>query len=515
MQLENIIDKIITQRKDITKKEIVDRIESKKKEAQGLLSDEGAARIIAQELFVKVNGKSFNQIKVKDLVTNLNDITLSARIISIWPIKEFNKSNGNIGKILRILLADSTGIIRCVLWNGKAEQLASEEDILGKIIRLSHAYTREDLTGAPEINCGDKCEITILPSEFGDNEFPELSTFFKNLNDLKINDTEVNIIATVNSKPEIINFKQDEEEGNVLRSSITNGTITMNLVSWNDKVDLLRGINPGDTLQIMRAQIREDPIKKPEIHIGKGSTVNILKNKTSKTNTKYNFSRIIELKSGTNPVILVRVINSGKIREFTRRDGSTSKYGSLLVGDNTGLIRLFLWDEKTDIMNKINQDDILLVENSQIKEKTGEIFISVSKPGVIKLNPEIPNIKPPSYPERISINDLNNLSRPIIIEGIVEESFLNDIHLSNGETVKVANVILNDDNSRANLSFWRTLANEAISLKSGMKIRVIGVQPKTKTSDQVSMSSNDLTSFIVIANNSIQPKKSGLISHYL
>jgi replication factor A1 len=515
MQLENIIDKIITQRKDITKKEIVDRIESKKKEAQGLLSDEGAARIIAQELFVKVNGKSFNQIKVKDLVTNLNDITLSARIISIWPIKEFNKSNGNIGKILRILLADSTGIIRCVLWNGKAEQLASEGDILGKIIRLSHAYTREDLTGAPEINCGDKCEITILPSEFGDNEFPELSTFFKNLNDLKINDTEVNIIATVNSKPEIINFKQDEEEGNVLRSSITNGTITMNLVSWNDKVDLLRGINPGDTLQIMRAQIREDPIKKPEIHIGKGSTVNILKNKTSKTNTKYNFSRIIELKSGTNPVILVRVINSGKIREFTRRDGSNSKYGSLLVGDNTGLIRLFLWDEKTDIMNKINQDDILLVENSQIKEKTGEIFISVSKPGVIKLNPEIPNIKPPSYPERISINDLNNLSRPIIIEGIVEESFLNDIHLSNGETVKVANVILNDDNSRANLSFWRTLANEAISLKSGMKIRVIGVQPKTKTSDQVSMSSNDLTSFIVIANNSIQPKKSGLISHYL
>jgi len=514
MQLENIIDKIITQRKDITKKEIVDRIDSKKKEAQGLLSDEGAARIVAQELFVKVNGKSFNQIKVKDLVTNLNDITLSARIISIWPIKEFNKSNGNIGKILRILLADSTGIIRCVLWNGKAEQLASEGDILGKIIRLSHAYTREDLTGAPEINCGDKCEITILPSEFGDNEFPELSTFFKNLNDVKINDTEVNIIATVNSKPEIINFKQDEEEGNVLRSSITNGKITMNLVSWNDKVDLLRGINPGDILQIMRAQIREDPIKKPEIHIGKGSTVTILR-KTSKTSTKLNFSRIIDLKSGTNPAILVRVINSGKIREFTRRDGSTSKYGSLLVGDDTGLIRLFLWDEKTDIMNKINQDDILLVENSQIKEKNSEILISVSKLGVIKLNPKITDIKPPSYPKRISINDLNNLSRPIIIEGIVEESFLNDIHLSNGETVKVANVILNDDNSRANLSFWRTLANEAISLKSGMKIRVIGVQPKTKTSDQVSMSSNDLTSFIVIANNSIQPKKSGLISHYL
>ncbi len=514
MQAENIIDKIITQRKDLTKKEIVDLIDSKKKEAQGLLSDEGAARIVAQDLFVKVNGKSFNQIKIKDLVTNLNDITLSARIISLWQIKEFNKSNGNIGKILRILLADKTGIIRCVLWNGKAEQLASEVDILGKIIRLSHAYTREDLTGAPEINCGDRCEITLLPSDFGDNEFPKLSNFFNKLSDLKINDTEVNIIATVNSKPEIINFKQDEE-GSVLRSSITDGTITMNLVSWNDKVELLRGIKPGDILQIMRAQIKEDPTKKPEIHIGKGSNVIITKNKSSKTSTKLNFSKIIDLKSGKNPSIIVRVIKNGKIRELTRNDGSISKYGSLLVGDNTGLIRLFLWDEKTDIMDKINQDDILLVENYQIKEKVSEIFISVNNSGIIKLNPKVNDIKPPSYPERISINDLSNLSRPVIIEGIVEESFLNDIQLSNGETVKVANIILNDDNSRVNLSFWRTLANDAISLKSGMKIRVIGIQPKTKTSDQISMSSSDLTSFIVIENNSNQPDKSGLISHYL
>ena len=76
-------------------------------------------------------------------------------------------------------------------------------------------------------------------------------------------------------------------------------------------------------------------------------------------------------------------------------------------------------------MDKIKQDDILLVENYQIKEKVSEIFISVNNSGIIKLNPKVNDIKPPSYPERISINDLSNLSRPVIIEGIVEESFLN------------------------------------------------------------------------------------------
>ncbi len=515
MQLEDIIYKITKQRKDLTKKEIFNRIDSKKKEAQGLLSDEGAARIVAQELFVKINGKSFNQIKLKDLVTNLNDITLTVRVIAVWPIKEFKKSNGNIGKILRIVLADKTGTIRCVLWNGKAEQLTSEGDILGKILRLSHAYTREDLTGAPEINCGDRCEITILPSEFGDDEFPELSTFFKkNLSDIKVNDTDVNIVATVNSKPEITNFKNNNGEGSIIKFSITDGTTTLNLVSWNDKIELLKGIRLGNNLQIVSAQIREDSIKKPEIHIGKGSIVTIL-NTPSQNSTKLNFSRVTDLNSGKISTLLVRVVNKGGIREFTRKDGNTSKYGSLLVGDNTGLIRLFLWDEKTDIMNEINQDDILLIENSQIKKKADETFISINKSGIIKLNPKISNTNPPSYPDCIPINEINDLSRPVIIEGIVKELFFNDIQLSNGEVVKVANIILNDDNSRVKVSFWRKLADDAVSLKSGMKIRITGIQPKLKTDDQISMSSSDLTTFIVIENNSNQTDKSGLISHYL
>ncbi len=81
--------------------------------------------------------------------------------------------------------------------------------------------------------------------------------------------------------------------------------------------------------------------------------------------------------------------------------------------------------------------------------------------------------------------------------------------------MKVANIILNDENVRVNLSFWRKLADEVNSLKPGMKIRVIGVQPKNKTSDQVSMSSSDLTTFTVIENSSNKIEKSGLISHYL
>jgi hypothetical protein len=75
---------------------------------------------------------------------------------------------------------------------------------------------------------------------------------------------------------------------------------------------------------------------------------------------------------------------------------------------------------------------------------------------------------------------------------------------------------LNNENIRVNLSFWRKLANDANSLKSGMKIRVVGIQPKTKTSDQeVSMSSSDLTTFTIIENKSNQADKPGLISHYL
>ncbi|MBS7628881.1 replication factor A, partial [Candidatus Bathyarchaeota archaeon] len=55
-------------------------------------------------------------VKIGDLVSGLNDVTLTGVVIGQWPIREFRKQNGTIGKLLKLILGDDTGTIRCVLW---------------------------------------------------------------------------------------------------------------------------------------------------------------------------------------------------------------------------------------------------------------------------------------------------------------------------------------------------------------------------------------------------------------
>ncbi|MEM3507514.1 MAG: hypothetical protein QXT31_07695, partial [Candidatus Bathyarchaeia archaeon] len=104
-KVEEIIEKILTQRKDLSREKILELMEKKKKDAEGLLSDEGAIRLIAQELLVKTDEKKLEGVSITDLYDGLNDVTLIGRVITVWPIQEFQRQDGFLGKVMRILIA--------------------------------------------------------------------------------------------------------------------------------------------------------------------------------------------------------------------------------------------------------------------------------------------------------------------------------------------------------------------------------------------------------------------------
>ena len=57
MSLEHIIERILDQRSDLSRESVLGLLERKKAEAQGLLSDEGAARLVAQDSTCKSRWK--------------------------------------------------------------------------------------------------------------------------------------------------------------------------------------------------------------------------------------------------------------------------------------------------------------------------------------------------------------------------------------------------------------------------------------------------------------------------
>ena len=76
MDLENIVQQILLNRRDLTREEVLKKIYEKKRSAEDYFLDEVAARIVAVELGVEVQGENeaFNgEIKTKDLVSGLNE----------------------------------------------------------------------------------------------------------------------------------------------------------------------------------------------------------------------------------------------------------------------------------------------------------------------------------------------------------------------------------------------------------------------------------------------------------
>jgi hypothetical protein len=83
VDLENIVQQILLTRRDLTREEVLKKIYEKKRSAEDYFLDEVAARIVAVELGVEVQGENeaFNgEIKTKDLVSGLNDVTIPERL---------------------------------------------------------------------------------------------------------------------------------------------------------------------------------------------------------------------------------------------------------------------------------------------------------------------------------------------------------------------------------------------------------------------------------------------------
>ena len=79
--------------------------------------------------------------------------------------------------------------------------------------------------------------------------------------------------------------------------------------------------------------------------------------------------KIKDVKDGMGDLNLVgKVLEVSEIRTFQRKDGSSGKVGSLLLGDATGTIRVTLWDEKTEFLNQIEYGDTVELVNAYARE---------------------------------------------------------------------------------------------------------------------------------------------------
>ena len=98
-------------------------IEQKKEKFSGLLTEEGAAFMIAKELGVETTGAIRADTRISSLKEGMNNIDIVARVKRAFPPRAYEK-NGTKGELQNLVLTDLTGEIRATLWNKDIKKFA-------------------------------------------------------------------------------------------------------------------------------------------------------------------------------------------------------------------------------------------------------------------------------------------------------------------------------------------------------------------------------------------------------
>lgn len=155
--LQDLKKKILEKAK-ISEKELNAKIKQKMDSLSGLISEEGAAHIIANEYKIVVEAQD-QKFKIEHLQVGLKSVEIVAQVQRKYELRTFTKDN-EIGKVASLLASDETGFLRIVFWHEKTEifEKLKEQDI----IHITNGYIRDN-QGRLELHLNEQSQIHVNP----------------------------------------------------------------------------------------------------------------------------------------------------------------------------------------------------------------------------------------------------------------------------------------------------------------------------------------------------------------
>jgi replication factor A1 len=163
-----MVDALVEQISEESEKdedEIRERIEDKMKEMSGLVSEEGAAHLIAKEEGVELAETVEKELKVENIVPGMRRVDVKAKVVDITDVNTFERDDGEDGKVQNLVLGDDTGTIRMSLWDEQTD--VTEKVDVGDSIHITGAYSREDNRGNAELRIGNDTQMEMLDEDIG------------------------------------------------------------------------------------------------------------------------------------------------------------------------------------------------------------------------------------------------------------------------------------------------------------------------------------------------------------
>ena len=171
--------------------------------------------------------------------------------------------------------------------------------------------------------------------------------------------------------------------------------------------------------------------------------------------------QVADLTMGASDVTLVgRLLATDEIRTFDRDDGSEGRVSNLSVGDETGRVRVTLWDEAADYATELSPGSAIEIVDGYVRERDGDLELHVGSRGAVERVEADVSFEP----ETTTIESLELGQTADIAGGVVETSEKRTFDRDDGSEGQVRNVRLKDETGEIRVALWGEKADEDISL---------------------------------------------------
>jgi replication factor A1 len=256
----------------LSESEIHAKVNEKLEQLAGLVTKEGAAHIVANELSIRVYPEAGGTLAIKDISAGMRNVTIAGRVVKKYEAREF-KTEKREGKVANLLLGDDTGLIRAVFWNEqvKAWETLQERDT----VRISNAYARDN-NGRPEIHLNDNTKVERNPEGLNFKTRTSIpSAERKQIKDLTENEQNAEILATIVQAFDPAFFEVCPQCGK--RAQMNNGQYTCQAhgavtpdyayvlnIYLDDGTDTMRAVLWRETTQVLLKKTHEDILRYKE-----------------------------------------------------------------------------------------------------------------------------------------------------------------------------------------------------------------------------------------------------------
>jgi len=407
----------------------------------------------------------------EEKITNLEDIiedgeyNVIVRITKISTLREIKKEDRTL-QIVTLDIMDKTGSMEFTLWNNDTklvDTLELKENDTIKIIK-ARANTRYE-----QVSLSNSWNGRIVK---GDYDLPEFKQEILKLDHAKTEQENVCVVGVITKIYDTITFeKNDGSTGQVRSIEITDDTDSIRVTLWNKETEIL--MNKGDIIKIEGANVEFDDYSGDRHRLNTGWNASIVINPDIDDDLRQKLegvsntgivkiSEVLDINQdeGKEVDVLGRILAIADIRQFQRVDGTDGKVRSIDLADETGVVRTSLWDEKSDITQKLG--DAIKIENARTRLGQNTMELSVGRSSRITTPTEEETENLPSY-EQLEMERYNDRTISQLEENEqnvklrVRVTNINDVNTftrSDGRDGKVRAVYVADETGEIQVSLW-------------------------------------------------------------